>query len=179
NGKHVPDHYDGFNGPKSFVMSRDEAARFAQTLFDHYCSDEGQYKEPTVVVAHDIAGDLRMLGKLGVDVPNPVYGIDTKKLFEASYGRKGANVAAMLAATRIPYARLHNAGNDAYYTLLAALKMSHPQLRKLLGMDAPDFRQNFVQMYGASVGKGQTRFDETTPDRNFDTAPHALSFIFQ
>lgn len=178
NGEYVPDNFHGFNGPKSFVMNRTQAVSFAQAIFDYYCGSQGPHMSDSLWIGHGIDGDLQMLRNMGVNFVDTLYGIDTKKLFEISYGSKGANVAMMLTATQIPYARLHNAANDAYYTLLACMKMSHPQLRECLEMDDPGFRHKCTQKYGSGVGIKQHRFNEETPERNFPNASQALSVVF-
>lgn len=90
---------------------------------------------PVFVIFHDPRSDLVSLGKLGFEpnyfskpvlsnsdsssVGSPgVYTIDTQKLYSAYIQRKvQTGLGECLKNLNIPTKRLHNAGNDAVYTL--------------------------------------------------------------
>lgn len=160
NGKYVPDKAENFNGPETFVMQRREAVAFVEQMIRyHFCHAQ----DSAALVGHDVRNDIDMLKKMGVNLPVFNTIIDTQKLFTISNGKDGLNLAATLRAVQIPFSNLHNAGNDAYYTLLAAMKMSDPQARKILGLDHPQFRRKFVERHGEGVGLKRNRNAKKTP----------------
>lgn len=67
----------------------------------------------------------------------PIFVLDTEKFYRFCYGCKGGNLGRMLRLFGIPHAYLHNAGNDAYYTLRLLLHLcdinyrTHQQLDDL------------------------------------------------
>lgn len=83
------------------------------------------------------------MNSLGVNFPTGYQTIDTNHLCRISHGRANISLKKALEAVDIPYAYLHNAGNDAYYTLLLAMKLCDPQSRVRYGLDifVPDENQ--------------------------------------
>lgn len=79
-----------------------------------------------VLVGHDIAGDIKYLKGLGFDViPMVADCIDTSDLWKATHrdARQSA-LSTLLLQQGIPAKYLHNAGNDAYYTLHAMIAIA-------------------------------------------------------
>lgn len=79
--------------------------------------------------------DLRWLAQLGISIPGPNRELDTQTLYSYTHGRDGASLARYLKAVNQTAGYLHNAGNDAYYTLLLALKLCDPCERWENGLD--------------------------------------------
>ncbi|KAJ1971583.1 hypothetical protein H4R35_005179 [Dimargaris xerosporica] len=77
------------------------------------------------LVAHGIHSDLAYLRSAGVVISPTVRTFDTKDLYCAytNNPQNGRKLAVILQQLDIPYSFLHNAGNDAYYTLKALLVM--------------------------------------------------------
>lgn len=76
-----------------------------------------------VLVGHDLKGDIKYLEALGVDVTRMVSDcIDTSHLYKATHrdARQSA-LNSLLLEYRIAAKHLHNAGNDANYTLRVML----------------------------------------------------------
>ncbi|KAM9900429.1 hypothetical protein OXX69_009091 [Metschnikowia pulcherrima] len=87
-----------------------------------------------VLVGHNLAGDIKWLQSHGVGSGGDTPQVDTQKLFHLSRNR-GATLRGILQAVDIPNANLHNAANDAYYTLLAAMCYCDPERRQHFGLD--------------------------------------------
>ncbi|GEQ71533.1 hypothetical protein JCM33374_g5217 [Metschnikowia sp. JCM 33374] len=133
NGKHVADNKDNFMGKSTWNMTLDQIRWILQELIDRYF-DPG-YPFYCSLVGHDLRGDLQWLDKIGVYIPSNVRQLDTQTLFAYTHGRNGASLGKCLRAVNQPFAHLHNAGNDAYYTILLALKLCDPNVRDLTEFD--------------------------------------------
>ena len=117
---------------------------------------EGVGKKRTIVlVGHDVASDVRFLQRVGYDVSNlstlhssnPV--IDTQKLFRAFQKIKNpsriatgqsVSLATVMEELDIAPFGLHNAGNDAAYTLqvMVGMAVESAQARQALDLGAAD-----------------------------------------
>ncbi|KAI3405154.2 hypothetical protein KGF56_002110 [Candida oxycetoniae] len=129
NHKFVPNNKNYFSNGVSYLMTKKTAAKFIKLLLDKYLFDlEG------IFVGHAIEQDIKYLEKLGVKLSEPFHRIDTFKLHRLSRS-KGGSLASCLKSMDIPHAYLHNAGNDAYYTLLLALAYCDPATRILKNLD--------------------------------------------
>ncbi|KAJ0159217.1 Good for full DBP5 activity protein 2 [Colletotrichum tanaceti] len=79
-----------------------------------------------VLVGHDLRADLGFLERMGVELWT-VGGVmsrtlDTKDMHQAwRYESQGRSLAMVLTDLGIPHSNLHNAGNDAAYTMQAML----------------------------------------------------------
>ncbi|MEW5304501.1 MAG: hypothetical protein WDW36_007111 [Sanguina aurantia] len=83
-----------------------------------------------LLVGHGMSQDLSMMGSLGVVLPAGVILADTQKLAWAAMGGVGAErgkaqmgLQALLKSLDMAPTKLHNAGNDALWTLRAALAL--------------------------------------------------------
>ncbi|KAG6000938.1 hypothetical protein E4U21_004862 [Claviceps maximensis] len=100
-------------------------------LIDTLDSILGSYtRDPetdVLLVGHDIQSDVRFLAGAGYDVVQAlgsVHVIDTQILHQAwNAGKQARKLQRVLSDLCIPYAYLHNAGNDAMYTLRAMITM--------------------------------------------------------
>ncbi|KAM9937416.1 hypothetical protein OXX80_003056 [Metschnikowia pulcherrima] len=105
NSQFVPNHKYRFNGGTSYQITKKASSKYLEETFSHGVGSGG-------------------------DTPQ----VDTQKLFHLSRNR-GATLRGILQAVDIPNANLHNAANDAYYTLLAAMCYCDPERRQHFGLD--------------------------------------------
>ncbi|KAM9921449.1 hypothetical protein OXX59_006502 [Metschnikowia pulcherrima] len=133
NGRYVPDHMHNFSEGTSTLLPLNEAKFLLQKLIDKYFGD---YAESyCMFVGHDLSNDVDYLRKIGIRVPNNMLTLDTQKLFACSHGKYGASLQNALRTVKQPFSFLHNAGNDAYFTVMLALKLCDPNTRLALGLD--------------------------------------------
>lgn len=87
-----------------------------------------------VFVAHDTKADVRYLSNIGfevLDMPGILGSIDTVLLHQAwRNSNDGRSLRTILSDLCISNKHLHNAGNDAVYTLRAMVGLAVEQLRK-------------------------------------------------
>ncbi|KAI4204145.1 MAG: hypothetical protein LQ350_001336 [Teloschistes chrysophthalmus] len=90
--------------------------------------DESESEEPKrqlVLVGHDVQNDVEYLRKIGYDVANLsnlIEAVDTADLYRAwKHEQNPSNLGAILLALELIGWNLHNAGNDAAYTLQALI----------------------------------------------------------
>ena len=81
-----------------------------------------------VLVGHDVESDIKAIKKLGYDIRESkqlLEIVDTKDIYR-HYRRvhNQPSLVSVLSDLEIPYSNLHNAGNDAVYTLQALLGIS-------------------------------------------------------
>ncbi|EGW30219.1 uncharacterized protein SPAPADRAFT_158820 [Spathaspora passalidarum NRRL Y-27907] len=134
NGRFVPEHASNFNGGVSYIMTKYEAGSFVQSLVDYYFSKTKQ-DIGSFLVGHDLPGDIKWLTTLGVKFPSNLSRLDTVHLLALTLGKQGTSLGNALNMVKIPHAFLHNAGNDAYYTLLLAMTLCDPQCRIKFNLD--------------------------------------------
>lgn len=121
NRVHVLGCPDKFNFGQSEWIYEREIVPELESLFGQLYSNRR-----VVLVGHDIAGDIKYLKGLGFDViPMVADCIDTSDLWKAAHrdGRQSA-LSTILLQQVIPAKYLHNAGNDAYYTLHAMIAIA-------------------------------------------------------
>jgi len=86
-------------------------------------------KCPVVLLGHAVDNELEMLRQLGVDpsvISNVVAIIDTQKIAKEKgiYGRGNEiSLATLMSRYDVSFRDSHTAGNDAAYTMIAALQM--------------------------------------------------------
>ena len=89
---------------------------------------------PVVFVAHDAGSDIRYLASIGFDVlglSGLVEQLDTKEMHLAwKESDQGKSLLSVLGDLCIHSKHLHNAGNDAVYTLRALLGVAVEQMRE-------------------------------------------------
>lgn len=90
-------------------------------------SESGQLRK-VVVVGHDVKQDIQYLNSLDFGVygmENLLEVVDNQKLHQhRSKFYNGQSLCAVLAGLKISYRFLHNAGNDAVYTLQSLLRLA-------------------------------------------------------
>lgn len=158
NKKWVCDFKDCYLLGESLVLSLHECVEFVQCLVNYYMTPQTVEDQSwsRAFVGHNVQGDIRWLRKMGIKIPaedsidhslqkfcpnekpkrgEPIFILDTEKLFRFCYGSKGSNLGRLLRLFQIPHAFLHNAGNDAHYTLQLLMHMCDVNFRKQSGMD--------------------------------------------
>jgi hypothetical protein len=128
---------NGFNFGESTSIPLDDAGRILQRIFNdpsriHEACDFDKViadVEPAIMlVGHDLKGDVGYLKKLGF-APSHVAGkFDTQRLARISK-KSPPGLAKLLAALSIDAKNLHNAGNDAAYTLQALVGVAVQEFR--------------------------------------------------
>ncbi|KAH6998759.1 hypothetical protein BKA56DRAFT_665310 [Ilyonectria sp. MPI-CAGE-AT-0026] len=87
-----------------------------------------------VIVGHDIRQDLRWISTLGVDLltlKKVVGQVDTQDMYQAWRNEtNGRGLGKVLSDLGIPSKNLHNAGNDAYYTVCVMFGIALEQIRE-------------------------------------------------
>ncbi|BGP19186.1 hypothetical protein JCM10213v2_007273 [Rhodosporidiobolus nylandii] len=136
NKRYVADARDHFDFGRTLTLKSTALFHLLSALFSTFSASQ-----PVFLIFHDPRGDLRALDKLGFDSKSEfendlrklavaaadsaggggagnVWIADTQRLFEAWVGRK-CQIGLEKACTelQVPTKRLHNAGNDAHYTL--------------------------------------------------------------
>ncbi|KXJ97614.1 hypothetical protein Micbo1qcDRAFT_200276 [Microdochium bolleyi] len=114
-------------GPSSFVSLRDMASVTSRVLGDSNAPETC----PVVLVGHDILGDLKYLLKVNFNiwnVPHVIDEVDTQVMFRrVQRSNNGRSLVAACDSVDIETKDLHNAGNDAHYTLAAMVAMAVKQ----------------------------------------------------
>ncbi|CEQ42340.1 SPOSA6832_04149 [Sporobolomyces salmonicolor] len=132
NGRYSPDARDHFDFGRTLTLPSESLYYLLHALFSTLSSTS-----PAYLIFHDPRGDLRALANLGFDVERDferelkrmenasrnnedggVWIVDTQRLFGAWLERKSqVGLEKACAEFEVPTKRLHNAGNDAHYTL--------------------------------------------------------------
>jgi len=156
NGSFVQDNAANFNFGTSEFISLQEAPTIIAECFRHNDLKDTvnqEEKRTIVLVGHDVAADVRFLLRLGYNVlnlstlhhSNPV--VDTQKLFRAYQKIKQPSVvtsvqqpvslATVMEDLDIAPFGLHNAGNDAAYTMQVMIGMA---------VESAQLRQNIIDV---------------------------------
>jgi DNA polymerase III alpha subunit (gram-positive type) len=85
-------------------------------------------QRPVVLVFHESSADLKYLDTVGYNSDNAeniVEVVDTREMHQyAVRSNNSASLASVLGSLEIQYKHLHNAGNDAVYTLQAMVGLA-------------------------------------------------------
>jgi DNA polymerase III alpha subunit (gram-positive type) len=138
---------------------------------------------PVVLVGHDIQQDINYIKILGLnlcDNDHLLEIVDTKNIHQ-HIGRlmNGAALGKILRELNIPHTHLHNAGNDAVYTLQALLglvvkKRKSSQLASVnvssqarepcsTSTKTRESRTEYVVFLAGVAGDAQTKYDRQVP----------------
>ncbi|KAG0272477.1 hypothetical protein BGZ95_011767 [Linnemannia exigua] len=117
NGKYVPDKRDRFMfGKTVWEKLQGSIAAFQQDLEKAARRNEhGRF----VLIAHDMTSDMKYLSHMGVTFPEGMIQFDTLEMNAARVGDSNCKtgLGKLLDEVEIENYCLHNAGNDAHYTL--------------------------------------------------------------
>jgi len=146
NGRYVPDNKNNYNFGKSEIVK----------LKDIYRELKNDFDRANYLVGHGINNDIQFLKKIQVDVSKfkkmngnsskiDDYGIiETMDLFSGFFLTKPVGLEKSLRRLEIPYRSLHNAGNDAYYTMQVFLEIikrfdfsKDPKYEQIMNYKAP------------------------------------------
>ncbi|KAK9468134.1 hypothetical protein V1512DRAFT_258811 [Lipomyces arxii] len=117
NGRYVSDASEKFEFGKSRILPLDQCRSDIQELLEMY---QGRY----AFVGHDPSNDIRYLQKINVKIPEDTPVFDTSEIWKLRVGEgKSSSLSTILDEFDISAWNLHNAGNDAYYTLQALLAL--------------------------------------------------------
>ncbi|GAA5972483.1 hypothetical protein JCM11641_001865 [Rhodosporidiobolus odoratus] len=133
NGRFAPDARDHFSYGRTLTLPTNTLYLLLSALFSTLSATQ-----PVFLIFHDPRGDIRSLNRLGFDSASDfqtdlrklvasqrgpdeagqVWVVDTQRLFEAWIGRKfQVGLERACVEVQVPTRKLHNAGNDAHYTL--------------------------------------------------------------
>ncbi|CUM65359.1 uncharacterized protein PRCAT00002995001 [Priceomyces carsonii] len=129
NGNFVPDNKSNPLSGISYELSLRECAQFMQAIIRNYLIEANG-----VLVGHNILGDIKWLKSMGVEFPSDLHVIDTATLYKITK-TTGGSLRGILRLVSIPHGYLHNAANDAYYTLIAAIAYCDPNIRRTFELD--------------------------------------------
>ncbi|OQO00452.1 hypothetical protein B0A48_13801 [Cryoendolithus antarcticus] len=130
NKRHVPGCPEAFGFGTSAWIRLGDGAKTLQRIFDDparlseatdFTSDFAFENRSIIFVAHGPGGDIVFMNTLGFDlkkVQNIAAHVDTEKVVVKNIG----GLVTLLASVEINPVNLHNAGNDAAYTLQAMIK---------------------------------------------------------
>ncbi|KAI5970776.1 hypothetical protein CANMA_000195 [Candida margitis] len=142
NGKFVVDHALHFIGEPTLILNMYDAVVLIQSLFDYFFkphgsnnNDDNDDELQTYLVGHEVSGDIKWLSSLGIQFPPKLPTLDTLQIVKITHGQQNLSLGKSLRKLDLPHVFLHNAGNDAYYTLLLCLKLMDPGVRSLYKLD--------------------------------------------
>ena len=128
NRKHVHGCPDRFNFGKSEFIAMHKVVPAVEAIVQQTV---GGNKRPIVLVFHDTAADVKFLQNEGYDIlkePNVVDVIDTKEMHQyLNRSQNPRSLETVLGSAGISYRNLHNAGNDAAYTMRAMISLAIQQ----------------------------------------------------
>lgn len=175
NGRYVPDNKMRFNGGVSYEMLAAELRGWLSAILAHYLE-----ARPGVLVGHNVGGDIQWLARHGVMEVCDIQAVDTQQVHHLSRAT-GALLRGLLRTVHIPHLNLHNAANDAYYTLLAAMAYLDPAHRAHFGLDVYEARAEEAGAPGArrrtQARKRAERFSDTATVVPAEHAPLPEEFM--
>jgi hypothetical protein len=115
NGKYCADNRDNFQFGKSQILPLDEVNNVLKE----------ELSTTSLLVLHNASAELHYLSRTGIEISIPV--VDTQLLAyllpERSEDDKKIGLTTLCETLKIAPSHMHNAGNDAYYTLKSMLAM--------------------------------------------------------
>lgn len=172
NGRYVPNNKLRFNGGTSYEMLTAELKGLLNEILTHYLNNRNG-----VLVGHNIGGDIKWLASHGVKLVQNIDTVDTEKMHRMSR-LSGSSLRGVLRTVGIPHLNLHNAANDAYYTLLAAMSYCDPEQRRVFELDT--FMELAVvegDKKDNAARKKAEKFSDSAKILMGHEAPDALDFI--
>ncbi|GAA5842027.1 hypothetical protein JCM5353_001098 [Sporobolomyces roseus] len=141
NGRFAPDARDHFDFGRTLTLPSGALFYLLHALFSTLSATH-----PLFLIFHDPRGDIKALTKLGFDPQKEferdlmqfgkrregggIWVVDTQRVFGGWLGRKGQiGLEKACVEVNVPTKRLHNAGNDAHYTLTLLEKLMDRSLR--------------------------------------------------
>lgn len=162
NSRYVGDNKKNFIGKQSHIIPKQSATDITKKIIETYIV-EGN----AILVGHSINGDIKWLKSLGITFPENMITIDTLDIHQLS-SRVGGKLKLLCKNLDIYSTYMHNAGNDAYFTLLAAIKLCDPTVRLEKKLDIYN---------DADLTLGQKITGKRLSDEAIITAPDPNSII--
>ncbi|CAG8668923.1 12407_t:CDS:2, partial [Cetraspora pellucida] len=118
NGQFVPDMKDRFTFGTTVWANQ-------KTIKDEFMKDLETQRGNVVLLGHDIKTDVKYIESMGMDVSSVIERFDTADMNAARVGKPNEriNLGRLLDELDIENYSLHNAGNDAHYTLRLFLEL--------------------------------------------------------
>ncbi|GJN77288.1 hypothetical protein PLIIFM63780_000778 [Purpureocillium lilacinum] len=134
NHKYVHGCPESFNFGRSKFPKKEQMPGLIRRLFERF----GQGGRKIMFVAHDSKQDLKFLHQIGIDcmaLPGVIGAIDTVVLHQKWRDSNDArSLRTLLTDLGMEYRNLHNAGNDAMYTMRAMLGLASEDERKTMAL---------------------------------------------
>jgi hypothetical protein len=114
NGKYVRSNKFGFKFGSSYFASLSTAVKKVQSIFDSYAPND------VMMVGHNMAKDLDKLESLGLALPDVFDTANIERAFSRRVNGSKRKLERICEDLDIPYYRqdkMHNAGNDAFFTM--------------------------------------------------------------
>jgi hypothetical protein len=118
NGRYVPDHRNNFLFGTTKWCTLKEAVEDLQKDLD----DDPH--TPLVLIGHDLKEDVKYVTEVGIKLPPTVIKYDTTELWLSKGHAQKMNLGKVLETMGLESFCLHNAGNDAHYTMEVFLGMT-------------------------------------------------------
>lgn len=160
NGRYVPDNKFSFAGRESYLLCSEDAINLVQELANYYF-DPDMCGMSSALVGHDVRGDIKWLKTLGLHLPE-LDVVDTQAVFAITHGKQGNGLANVLRAIGQHFSNLHNAGNDAYHTVILCLCLSDPSYRNFCKIDSPEGFEYFPAQLPKSSKKNKSTLTTVT-----------------
>lgn len=132
NGRFVPDNSHRCLLGRSHIVDLKQCSTFITEVFRRYFEED-----KAVLVGHGIRSDLKWLRTLVSNVPENCPIVDSTAIHKLSRKSNGS-LEGILRQVEIPCGRLHNAANDAFYTLQAVMAWCDPFYRQKYKLDVYD-----------------------------------------
>ncbi|KAI4645459.1 uncharacterized protein J4E78_009369 [Alternaria triticimaculans] len=156
NSEFVAGHPDSFKfGHSTFISLKEAASHVAACFHAPFAAENGDdflsYFDPTekrniVFLGHDTLGDVRYLQQLGYDpmkVENILEAMDTATMYKVwRREQQPTSLGRIMNAFNVPAWFLHNAGNDAVYTVWAMLAICVKEATLRGSPELDDIREN-------------------------------------
>ncbi|CCH46464.1 hypothetical protein BN7_6057 [Wickerhamomyces ciferrii] len=190
-----------FLAGNSLILKRKEAIKllnvFIEIYFQNNSKSKSQNHQGAAFVCHGYEYDFEGLTKMGVSFPEKLTIIDTHQLYVCSHGIKASGTSTLSSINKrfnLLQSFAHNAGNDAYYSLMLLLRLSDPAFRKAQKLD--DFIEDYKYEHQWTVDSLKMKemgffpkvFEERdpiqwniyefSPPKEMDDAEDAIKFAF-
>ncbi|KAI4638287.1 hypothetical protein J4E93_010286 [Alternaria ventricosa] len=156
NSEFVAGHPDSFKfGHSTFISLKEAASHVAACFHAPFAAENGDdflsHFDPTekrniVFLGHDTLGDVRYLQQLGYDpmkVENILEAMDTATMYKVwRREQQPTSLGRIMNAFDVPAWFLHNAGNDAVYTVWAMLAICVKEATLRSSPELDDLREN-------------------------------------
>lgn len=149
---------------ESLILTYEQCTNFIQSLINFYIIPKTEEDKTwgRCFVGHGISNDLAWLRSMNIELPTKLkdisfryqpsetvetaYIIDTSKFHQILYGDMYGSLGKLLKLYNIPHSYMHNAGNDAYYTLQLLLHIGNYKFRELHHSDDLEYMYKRIRV---------------------------------